>query len=412
MQRGIPATAAALGMALVLASCSGGSDNNDNEPTASESTGVAGSMTIWVDETRINDFESVIQKFADERGVDVQVVQKASGDIRTEFVQQVPTGEGPDVIIGAHDWLGEFVSNGVVAPVELGDKAAGFAEAATKAFAYEGTNYGVPYAIESIALVRNDELATETPATFDELIEQGKELDAKYPVLLQQGAEGDAYHMYPLQTSFGAPVFTSEDDGSYTTELGMGGEAGHNFAEYLKKLGGDGILDSNIGGDQAKEAFMKGESPYIITGPWYANEFAAEGMTISVHEVPSAGGEPAQPFVGVQGAYISAKANNPVLAQDFVVNYLSTEEAADEIHAAGGRVPALTASADKMTDELAKSFGEVAAAGAPMPSIPEMGSVWAYWGATQVAIFTGQEKDPVAAWDRMLENINSEIAGG
>src|SRR5699024_4766417 len=163
--------------------------------------------------------------------------------------------------------------------------------------------------------------------------------------------------------SFAAPVFEQAADGSYTSELGMGGENGAKFAEYLKKLGADKVLDSNIGGDQAKEAFLAGESPYIITGPWYATAFTDEGMDISVLDIPSAGGSPAQPFVGVQGAYISAKSANPLLANEFVVNYLSTEDAADTIYETGGRIPALTASADKIEDDVTKSFAEVAGKG-------------------------------------------------
>lgn len=419
MQRSIPAVAAALGLSLVLAACGGNStpENTTPEPTAAETTettdapAASGSITIWVDETRINDFDAVVKKFETERGVDVEVVQKASGDIRTDFIQQVPTGEGPDVIIGAHDWLGEFVTNGVVATVELGDKAAGFADAAVKAFAYEGTNYGVPYAVESIGLVRNNALATETPATFDELVELGKESGADYPVLLQQGDEGDAYHMYPLQTSFGAPVFESEADGSYTKTLGMKGEAGEAFAQYLQKLGKDGVLDSAIDGEIAKQAFIDGKSPFIVTGPWNIADFEAAGIDLAVTEIPSAGGEPAQPFVGVQGAYISAKSENPLLANDFVVNYLSTEEAADTIYASGNRIPALTASADKIDNAITKSFAEVAAQGAPMPSIPEMGSVWAFWGSTEVAIISGSASDAAGAWNTMNENIEGAIAG-
>lgn len=417
MQRSIPVAVTALGLALVLSACGGSTtpEKPSEKPTETQTSDApseapSGSLTVWVDETRINDFDAVISKFETERSVEVEVVQKASGDIRTEFVQQVPTGEGPDVIIGAHDWLGEFVSNGVVAPVELGDKAAGFSESSIQAFAYDGTNYGVPYAVESIALVRNNAIATDTPATFDDLVAQGKELGSKYPALLQVGAEGDAYHMYPLQSSFAAPVFEQAADGSYTSELGMGGENGAKFAEYLKKLGTDKVLDSNIGGDQAKEAFLAGESPYIITGPWYATAFTDEGMDISVLDIPSAGGSPAQPFVGVQGAYISAKSANPLLANEFVVNYLSTEDAADTIYETGGRIPALTASADKIEDDVTKSFAEVAGKGAPMPSIPEMGAVWAFWGETQVSLINGTSTDAPTAWETMVKNIQDAIA--
>ena len=34
----------------------------------------------------------------------------------TEFTTQVPTGNGPDLIVMAHDKLGALVANGVVAP--------------------------------------------------------------------------------------------------------------------------------------------------------------------------------------------------------------------------------------------------------------------------------------------------------
>lgn len=415
MQRSIPVAATALGLALVLSACGGSTTPEpSNEPTSTETATTpegeaANSLTIWVDETRINDFDDVIATFETDRSVKVEVVQKASGDIRKEFVQQVPTGEGPDVIIGAHDWLGEFVTNGVVAPVELGDKAAGFSTSSVQAFAYNGTNYGVPYAVESIALIRNNAIVADTPATFDELIEQGKQAETQYPVLLQVSDQGDAYHMYPLQISFGAPVFTQAADGSYTSELGMGGENGAKFADYLKKLGSENVLDTNIGGDQAKEAFLAGDSPYIVTGPWYATDFTAAGMDISVLEIPSAGGQPALPFVGVQGAYISAQSKNPLLANEFVVNYLSTEAAADTIYNSGGRIPALQVSADKIKDEVTRSFADVAGKGVPMPSIPEMGAVWEFWGQTQVSIINGTSADAPAAWEAMVKNIEGKL---
>lgn len=222
MQRSIP-VAAGLGLALLLTSCSSDSDDNKNDssasPSASETQKLEGSITVWVDETRIDDIKPVVEEYKKERGVDVELVQKISGDIRTEFVQQVPTGEGPDVIIGANDWLGEFVTNGVVAPIELGDAADGFTPGAITAFTQDGQLYGVPYAIENIALVRNNAIATDTPDTFDALIEQGKSFGSKYPVLLQQGDKGDAYHMLPIQSSFGAQVFKQDADGSYLPEV-------------------------------------------------------------------------------------------------------------------------------------------------------------------------------------------------
>ncbi|MBM7820410.1 arabinogalactan oligomer/maltooligosaccharide transport system substrate-binding protein [Cellulosimicrobium cellulans] len=402
--------AAALTTTLALAACSSG-DSGDDSTTEPEETSSTGSLTVWVDETRIDVFKELAAQFKEEKGVDVKLVQKASGDIREEFVQQVPTGKGPDVVIGAHDWTGEFVTNGVVQPVELGDKAAEFSDVSVSAFTYDGAVYGVPYAVENIALVRNNQLASETPATFDELVAQNATTGAQYPIIIQQGDEGDAYHLYPLQTSFGAPVFVQNEDGSYSTELGLGGEQGTAFANYLAKLGAEKVLDPAIDGEKAKQAFLDGQSPYIVTGPWYATEFTDAGMDISVLPVPSAGGEPAMPFVGVQGAFISAKTQNAVLANEFVVNFLGTQDVQLELAQAGGRAPALTAAAEMITDPIMTQFAE-AAGTAPMPSIPEMGSVWQFWGVTEVQIISGQAADPAAAWQTMVDNIQSAIDAG
>jgi arabinogalactan oligomer / maltooligosaccharide transport system substrate-binding protein len=418
MRRSIPVVAAAIGLALTMTACSSGSSNEGDAtptpaPSAAETTSapaLTGTLTMWVDETRIDVMKPIVQEFQAKTGIKVDLVQKVSGEIRTDFVSQVPTGKGPDVVIGAHDWTGEFVNNGVVAPIELGDKAAGFASSAIQAFTYDGKLYGSPYAIENIALVRNNKLLSETKATtFDDLVSEGKTADKKYSVVIQQGDAGDAYHLYPLQTSFDAPIFKQAADGSYTNELGLGGANGEKFAKYLSKLGNDKVLLSTIDGEKAKQAFLDGDTPYIVTGPWNTTAFTEAGLDISVLPVPSSGGAEAKPFVGVQGAFISAKSENPLLANEFVINYLTTEPVQTELFKAGGRAPALTASADKVNDPLLKGFNEAGATGAPMPSIPEMGAMWAFWGTTEVQIVSGQAKDPVAAWNKMVDNMQDAV---
>jgi len=346
MRRSIPVVAAMVGLALTLTACSGSDSGDDSSAAPSESAALTGTVTMWVDDTRIDEMKPVLAAFTEETGVKVELVQKATGDIGKDFVAQVPTGEGPDVIISAHDGLGEWVKNGVVAPVELGDKAGDFSESAIAGVTYDGKTYGTPISIENIALVRNNALLKDTTATtFDDLVTQAKSAGTPFSVLIQQGDASDPYHLYPLQTSFGAPVFQQSADGSYTDTLELGGPAGDAFATYLAKLGSEGVLDLSIDGDKAKQAFLDGQAPYMITGPWNTSAFEEAGMDISVLPVPSAGGQPAQPFVGVQGAFVSSKSKNPVLANELVVNYLSTEAAQDMLYKEGGRMPANTASA-------------------------------------------------------------------
>lgn len=405
MRRSIPVVAATLGLALTLAACSGSS----NEPAAETTTpaGNDGALTVWVDETRQAAVAEAAKAFEDETGTKVDLVLKNYGDIQADFIAQVPTGEGPDVTVGGHDWLGAFLQNGVVAPVELGDKASEFTSTAVEAFSQDGQVYGVPYAVENIALIRNTALAATAPATWDEAVAAGQAAGVKYPILVQTGTEGDPYTYYSLQTSFGAPVFTQNADGSYTDELALGGENGNAFATWLQAQGASGVLSTDITYDIAVEAFSNGESPFIIGGPWMIESF--EGLDLAIDPIPSAGGQPAEMFAGVQGFYVSAQSKNALLANDFITNYMATTEAQVTLAEAGNRPPALLAAAEKFADDpIMTGFATVGASAAPMPSIPAMNSVWSFWGVTEANIISGAAA-PVESWEKMVVDIQGAI---
>src|SRR5690606_18479410 len=109
------------------------------------------------------------EKYEADTGVTVTVVQKEFGDIRNDFLSLVPTGEGPDITVGAHDWLGSFIVNGVISSIDLADKTSEFSDVSLSAFTWDGQLYGLPTAVESVGLIRNTALAPDpAPATFDE----------------------------------------------------------------------------------------------------------------------------------------------------------------------------------------------------------------------------------------------------
>jgi arabinogalactan oligomer/maltooligosaccharide transport system substrate-binding protein len=393
---------------LVLAGCSA-------EPGVDYEAG--GNLTMWVDADRAEVIEDIAAQFEEERGVAVDLVVKDFGDIRDDFVTQVPTGNGPDIIVGAHDWLGKLVQNGVVAPLELGDAADQFQSVAVSAMSYEGQNYGLPYSVENIALLRNTALAPDAPATMDDAIAAGQALvdggQAEYPFLVGLDPNAaDPYHLYPLQASFGAPVFELNADGTYDpTALALGGAGGEAFAQQLAEWGAAGVLNTNISGDIAKEEFVAGKSPFFLTGPWNVPAIAEAGIDYAIDPIPSAGGEAATPFVGVQGFYISSQSENTLAANEFLVNYLGTEEVQTALYEVGGRAPALISAFEAAQDDAdVAAFGAVGAEGVPMPNVPAMDAVWADWGATEVAIINGQG-DPVTLWQAMVASIEGKIAG-
>ena len=388
------------------------SDQQSSEPAAPEVADYTGvTLTIWVDQDRKPAVDAAAKAFTDATHGVVEVVAKDNAKMKDQFTTAVPTGKGPDMIVGAHDWLGGLIQNGVVQPIDLADKAELFTKVAVDAFTYDGQTYGVPYAIENIAMVRNTKLAPQAPATWDDMIAAGKAAKTKYPVVLQMGAEGDAYHMYPLQTSFGAPVFTQDDSGSYTTTLAMGGDPGHQFAQWLADQGKAGNLTTTIDADKAKAAFLAGDAPFIITGPWTIADIQKAKIEFSVDPIPSAGGQPAAPFSGVQGFYVSAQSKNPVASADFLLNYIATDDIQTQLYQVSNRPPALKTAAEEAaaSNPVIAGFNKVAEQAVPMPSIPQMNSVWNFWGKTEATIVSGKAADPAKAWDDMMTAIQGDI---
>ncbi|UUE19870.1 maltose ABC transporter substrate-binding protein [Microbacterium sp. J1-1] len=397
-KRGIAAAGAiAIVSTLTLAGCSTGTSGDDN--SGSEDSGT---LVVWVDAERVDALKGAADAYEDKTGVTVELLGKSVDDMKDDFIQQVPTGKGPDVVMGAHDWLGELSTNGVVAPIELGDSAGDYLPVALQAATYDGTVYMLPYAVENIAVLRNADLVPTAPASFDDMIAQGT-------FVVEQGAEGNPYHLYPFQTAFGAPVFGTDDTGSYdATDLQLGSEGGFAFADWLGVQGAAGVLNTDIDGEIAKQQFLDGTAAFWLTGPWNVGAATDAGINVAIDPIPSPTGETASPFAGVKGFFVSSESKNKVAANDFLVNYLGTEDVQLELFKAGNVLPALTAAADTAaSDPIIAGFQAVGADAVPMPAIPAMGSVWQFWGVAEAAIINGA--DPTTTWQKLVDDVTAAI---
>jgi arabinogalactan oligomer/maltooligosaccharide transport system substrate-binding protein len=398
--------------ALVLTACG---DDDDDAGGSEETTDLSGQVTVWADPDRTAILEEVGTEFTDSSGVEVTVVEKASDTIREDFATQAPQGQGPDVIIGAHDWLGEFVDGGLVVPVDLAGTEDNYQEVAIEAFSYDGQTYGLPLSTENLALLRNTDLAPDQPADWDDLVATGQSLvdsgDAKLPLAVETGTEGNPYHYYPLQSSYGAVVFGQNEDGSWNpAELLLDNDGGIQFANDLAKWGKEGIVSTSVTGDIATTEFTEGRAPYWITGPWNVGAAQDAGVNFTVEEIPGPGGEYAAPFVGAQGAMVSAFSENQLAANEFVVNFLGTEDVSRKFFELQARPPALTAVLEEVSDDpIIAAFGTIAAQSNPLPNIPEMAAVFTFWGETEASIIDGQG-NPENLWNTMADNIRAEIA--
>lgn len=387
------------------------------EPTPPPAA-VAGTLTIWADNVRTPVLTSVAEAFTAEFAVPVQVYELGFGQIRDSLILRGPAGEGPDIIIGAHDWLGALVDAGVVEPLDLGAKAASFEQVGLDAFSYGGTLYGLPYVSEAIALYYNKDLVPTPPTTWDELKTMATDLQDAGTV--DQGyclQKGDPYHTYPILTGFGGYIFGENADGSYNPEnVGLDTDGGKAYAQELDALVKEGLLVDNVdyGACIAMMTGDAGANPpraaFWITGPWALTDFRDSGVNYGVAPIPMMENQP-RPFVGVQGMMVSSFAPNKLLAQSFLTEYIATDDAMQQLYEADPRIPVWIPLETTVvaTDADIAAFAESAKNGDSLPAIPEMSSVWDAWIVAINVIFE-QSQDPDAAVTDAAEKIRDLIA--
>ena len=409
-------TASASGSASASESASASQTAAPEEVDAKDPSRADADLVIWADANRAPYLTEYAQQFADENGVTVAV--QIAAETRKQFGDATKVGKGPDIVVGAHDWLGELVQNGTVAPIQLDDAtAAKFAPAAVTASKFDGQNYGVPFSVENIALVRNTDMAPDAPATMDDLLKAAKAAkakDSKISVLLDQpvGKTGNAYYTYPWLSAFGGGIFALKDNGDYDADkVIVNSPEAIKGAEQLAKMGKDKVLSTNVGDDNSEGIFTGGKAPFFITGPWSIPNIKKAGINYGISPLPSlTGGDAMQPFLGIQLFYVSSKAKNATLAQEFVTNYVPTKEFQLAMFEAGGRPPALTEAYDEVAaaDPDVKAWYEAGKDGKPMPNIPAMNSVWGPLGQAAADVISGKA-EPKARFDAAQKEIVANI---
>ena len=273
------------------------------EPAAEEPVAT---LTIWADDTRTPILQGLADDFLAEYNValdvqDLGVVQ----DIRSQVIIANPAGEGPDIFIGVHDWLGALVESGLVAPIDLGDKEGDFVQSNLDAFTYtDGNLYGLPYASENLGFFYNTDLVPEPPTTWDEVLEIGRQLQDEGTVQYAIAIGGDpGYNSLPMQTAFGAYIFGLDDNGAWNPDdVGLDGEGEVAAVTWMTDAVNEGLMPDTTDYETAHSMFETGQIPFLMAGPWALDRIRESGVPYAITNFPGEG----FPFSGVQIFIVNA----------------------------------------------------------------------------------------------------------
>jgi len=352
-------------------------------------------VVIWADADRVPAVTQVANAWGASKGVAVEVVQKDFGQIRSQLTT-VAVETAPDVIVGAHDWVGELSANGSVLPLSpsVATKKQ-FPAYALNSFSY-GTAikklYGAPVALENVALFTNTKLA-KVPTSFADLEKQAlaakKKTKAQVGLAVQQGAGGDAYHMYPFFSGLGGYIFGTNKAGNLDpSDIGVANAKFLKNASLIDKWNKEGLVRSQVQWDTARDLFTKGKVAYYITGPWFLSDIQKSGVKYAISGFPQiVPGLKSTPFLGVQGFMVTkfaAAHGVESLAKDLVASYMMRPASQLALALANGRFPANVVAGKQVKDADLRAFGKASVGGVPMPNIPQMASVWQDLGAAWV----------------------------
>ena len=369
-------------------------------------------LVIWTDEVKAGALKDVAQEWGDKQGITV-AVQVVADDLQGNFIAANQAGNGPDVVVAAHDWIGNLVQNGTISPITLDSAAeANYSQVALDAVTYDGQYYGVPYCVETLGLFVNTDLTDVTePATIEELVAAGQASGADVVLSLPVGESGDAYHMEPLYTSGGGYLFGKKEDGSLDpTDVGVGSEGSIAAAEKIGELGTQQVLKTSITGDNAISLFTEGKAAYLISGPWALGDINTAGINFELSKIPGFEGmDDARPFAGVNAFYVAGGGANKAFAETFVADVAKDSSIAEAMYAINPLPPVHQDLAGKLesSDANMVKFMDFASGADPMPAIPEMSAIWGPLGMAEANIVGGA--DPESTMTSAGDEIKSTL---
>lgn len=387
-------------------------EGNGNEAADGDAPEKPESLSMWVndEESQLDAYEEIAERFTEEEGIDVEVIPYSMLDQTEGMSLDGSAGQGADLFFQPHDRLGDIHLQGLAAELELTDdqleRLEGYNEEAVTSFSYEGIQYGIPAVVETYALFYNTDLVPEAPETMDDLMDTARDLtDGDTYGFLMEAT--NFYFTYPFLTAEGGYVFAQDDEGTYDSEdIGLNTEGAVAGAETIQTWFEEDLMPTGIDGDIMNGLFAEGNAGMVVTGPWSIPEYEeALGDSLAVATLPEQDGEPLSSFAGNKGWLVNYYTENEYWATELAL-FLTNEENSQTYFETAGELPAHTAV--EIDDEFMAPIFEQTEYAEPMPNIPEMTQVWDPIG--EAMEFISQGDDPQEVLDEAVEQIREQIA--
>jgi arabinogalactan oligomer/maltooligosaccharide transport system substrate-binding protein len=389
----------------------------------------ANEIVVWADETRgPNIRDALATKSSWVSGYTVTVKAFANFDALKEAIDKSTATSGPDIVVGANDWVPTLAKNGKLAPLTLtASQKARFSSSQFYDLSYKKKLYGIPVDVNNVAMIYNTKLVTSAPKTFGDMVDYYK--SNKTSKSLKAGlcvaGGGMSWGAHSVFSALGADAYYFNADGRINKYKTFNPNTfGSNVRKFLMDGGkSNGFFPASDAG--CKDNFLAGTVPFAIIGNWEWNDYKTKGFDMNLMPVPGVNASnPGKAFGSVSGALLTSFASSrgvEAAAKSLLVDFFGSTAGQVAYQKIEKRPPAEKGAAtDASVTDGQKGFGASAAAA----SIPQVGAILngpsgtSYWDSAP-AFWTAvlvDGKKPVAEarklraiWSANLKEAGNDI---
>ncbi len=383
-------------------------------------------IVVWADGDRGPNLEKVLKEKGDwVSGYTITVKSFSNFDALKDAFDKATDASGPDIVMGANDWVPTGAKSGKLAPITLtASQKARFTAGQLFDLTYKGKLYGVPVDVNNVAMIYNTKLVTTAPKSFGEMVNFYKANKASKSLKagLCVAGGGMSWGAHSVFSALGADAYQFDARGNIVYNRSFNGTTfGKNVRSLLldgKKS--NGFLPASDAG--CKDNFLDGKVPYAIIGNWEWKDYVAKGFTMNLMPVPGVNAnKPGKMFGSVSGALLTtfaAKHGVEAGAKSLLTNFFGSTDGQVRYQKIEGRPPAEKGAAlDATVSAAQRGFGSAAS----LSSIPQIGAFlnnnagganyWdsapAYWTAVLV-----DGKDPVVEGNKLAAIWRANTTAG
>ncbi|MBD2847107.1 extracellular solute-binding protein [Paenibacillus sp. IB182496] len=392
----------------------GGTGNSDgNAGGAGEMPEKPAQLTIWADENAesLDHLEAIAEKYTAATGIPVVITPIAMNDQPQALSLDGPAGKGPDLFY--QPGIGSLAVQGLVQPIVAGaDVLARYTPESLEALSADGELYGLPFVVETYALLYNKALIDKAPQTVAELEQLAAErTDAandEYGFLYNAT---DFYFSWAFMGGSGGYIFGERGTGYDIADIGLNKEGTVSGVSLIQSWFDKGYIPRGVTGDIVGGLFNEGKVAAVINGPWAIADHRKQlGDDLAVAPLPTLpDGTHPQSFIGVKGWMLSAFSEQPEWASDLAAYLTNAESTMAWFEGTGETPPNVEVLRDpKLTgDPLVAGFSEQIAYGKPFPNVPELSHVWE--PMANALVFASEGEDVQEVLDEAVGQIEDRI---